>query len=109
MSQEVVTVTLAEASAAEEATDARLNAAQFQPSGPLQAPPAAYDNAHEYNVGDTVTENGGAWRSIVHPNKGHVPHEDDGTHWQAFSYTLAAPLVNPDYFHTPSAGAGLGE
>lgn len=109
MSHQVVTITQAEATAAEEATDARIAAAAFQPGPPLQAPPAAYAAGTTYASGATVMDGATAYRSVVAGNKANTPHEDDGTHWVPFPFTLAAPLQNPNYNHAPSAGAGLGE
>lgn len=79
---ESVSITLAESAEVEDAGDARVSSANFEPQAPLTAQPAAYDAETEYAAGDFVTAGGGIYRSQVAENEGNDPTTDEAfTNW----------------------------
>jgi len=102
MSQ-VVTVTLAEATAAEDALNEAITDEAFLPSAPLTAPPALYNEAATYGKGALVTaESGIIYRSQAAGNKGNNPAEDaDFVHW-APAPDAIIQLQKADYNRTPT-------
>lgn len=107
MSEQVVTVTLAEAAAAEEAATEAQTDETFQPSAPLTAAPVAYDNAATYAKGALVVEAGQTYRSLEAGNKAHKPAEDtDFVHWAPVSVGGIVPLQNPAFGGTSYVSGG---
>lgn len=106
---EVQTQTIAEAGLDQEAANEALIDQGFVPMAPLTAAPAAWVEKTVYPAGALVSEGGQVYRSQVAGNKEHKPSEDaDFANWAPVSVSVI-PLVNPNYNHLQSAGAGLGE
>lgn len=102
MSQEVVTVTLAEAAATEDAANEALVDEGFVPGPPLTALPPAYEAGATYAKNVLVTEGTQVYRSQAAANKGHKPSEDaDFAWWAPVSIDVVA-LQKADYNRTPT-------
>lgn len=106
---EVQTQTIAEAGEAQEAVNETLVDMGFVPMAPLNAQPPAYEAGATYALNALVTDGTQVYRSQAAGNKGNTPHEDaDFVHWAPVSISIV-PLVNPNWNHAATAGAGLGE
>lgn len=106
MSQQVITITLAEAQAVEEGiTEAQADEG-FVPSAPLTAAPAAYAAGTEYAKGALVTEGTQVYRSQKTPNKGNEPKADANfANWAPVSVDVI-PLQNAAFGGTSYVSGG---
>ena len=99
---EVVTVTLAEATATEDALNEALVDEGFAPGPPLTAQPPAYEAGATYAKNALASEGGQAYRSQAAGNKGNTPSEDaDFVHWAPVSVEVV-PLQKADYNTAPT-------
>lgn len=99
---EVVTLTLAESAEVEDAADAAITAAEFQPQATLTAQPPQWDAETVYAHGDLVTQGGVIYRSkTAGENEGNDPSTDEGGNWVAAPVSVIQ-LQNPAYNDGPA-------
>lgn len=103
MSEQVINVSLAESSTAEEAANEALVDEGFVPGPPVTVQPPLWEVGATYAKGALVSEpNGQIYRGQDAANKGNKPSEDaDFVHWAPVGIELV-PLTNPGFAHAAS-------
>ncbi len=106
MGVEVISLTPATESAAEEALCEAIVDLAFVPAAPLNTVPAAYSAAVTYAKGAYVSEGGIYYRSQQAGNKAHEPKADADFEWWAPVSLTFVPLQNPDFGKTSFVSGG---